>query len=375
MRFNDFIGTESSEREYKVGVIYWSREISFKESLKLLLSAKWSFNACIFNTIIIYLKKYLCKYIVSFTHKLSLVSNGELYIGVDDNGFIKGIPYQGDLSLSIIKPIVESTIDEMLSFSNPTISDRLKASLKIELINIKFQLFDTDIKDSKKRVDHYIALNKEKEDRIEKYNKFKKMWVKLIETQQMQIHKCMDTERFEFLNYCKDRQILRKKDYNHKYSRLEYLCDVPNYYDMIANIKIKKFIRQRSGSIVTCPNLLKGENTDHHYKEINDVIALYNFGRYKDYCLLTYRNMKVNHPCIKVDPNYPKFLLSQIETMVPLWMKENKNINLYVIKVTVPSGILKEGESISYFNVKKRKFEQCFRSDTEWGPTTIHVED
>ena len=375
MNFNDYIGIESSEREYKVGVIQWSREFNFKESLKLLLSAKWSFNKCIFNTIIIYLKKYLCKYIVSFTHKLSLVTNGELYIGVDDDGFIKGIPYQGNLTLSNIKPIIESTIEEMINFSNPTISSRLKEFLKIELINIKFKRFDEDIKDSKQKINNYIEYNKEKEDKIKKYNKFKKMWIGLIEKQQIQIHNCINTERFDFLDYCNEKRILRKKDYNHKYSRLEYLCDVPNYYDMIANIKIKKFIRQRNGCIVTCPNLINGENTDHHYNEINDVIALYNFGRYKDYCLLAYRNMKVNHPCVKVDPNYPKFLLSQIETMVPLWMKKNKNINLYVIKVTIPSGILKEGESLSYFNVKKRKFTQCFRRNTDRGPTTIHINE
>lgn len=373
MRFNQFIGTESSEREYKVGVIYWSKELDFQESLKLLLSAKWLFNDCIFNTIIIYLKKYLCKYIVSFTHRLTLINNGELYIGVDDKGFIKGIPYQGILTLSVIKPIVDSIIDEMLIFSNLSIIDRLKSSLKIDIIKIEFEPHDSQIKISIKKVNECVAYNNEKEKKIQRHARFKNMWIKLIEKQQLQIHKCINIERFEFLNYCKEKQILRKKDYNHKYSRLEYLCDVPNYYDMIADIKIKNFVKQRVGSIITCPDLLKCEDTAHNHIEINDVIALYNFGRYKDYCSFIYRNMKINHPTVKVDPNYPKFLLSQIETMLPLWIKKNRNINLYVIKITVPSSILSEGESISYFNVKKRKFEQCFRSDTDAGPTTIHL--
>lgn len=373
MHFNECIGLESSEREYKIGVIYWSRDISFQDSLKLLMNGQWIFNTCIFNTIVIYIRKYLCKYIASFTNRLSSIDNGELYIGVDDNGFIKGIPYQGILTLDVIRPLIESTINEMLLFSNNSIRERLKDKMKIEIINIRFRCSYYYVKESKEKINDYIKFNKEKEDKIEKYSNFKKMWVKLIEKQQIQIHKCIDKERFQFLNYCKEKGVLRKKDYNHKYSRLEYLCDVPNYYDMIANIKIKKFERQRDGSIVTYPNLIRGENTDHRFNEINDVIALYNFGRYKDFCLLAYRNMRLNHPSIKVDPNYPKFLLSQIETMVPIWMKKNKNINLYVIKVTIPSGILKEGESISYFNVKKRKYEQCFRSESPEGPITISV--
>ena len=70
MNFNDYIGIESSEREYKVGVIQWSREFNFKESLKLLLSAKWSFNKCIFNTIIIYFDIKRLPKIISFNTPL-----------------------------------------------------------------------------------------------------------------------------------------------------------------------------------------------------------------------------------------------------------------------------------------------------------------
>lgn len=374
MNFNDFIGPENSCREYKVGVIYWSREFNFTQSLNYLLTGQWIFNTCMFSTIVIYIKKYLCKYIASFLHKLSSISKGDLYIGVDDNGYIKGIPYQGIISDSQIGDIVKETVCEMLEFSNPDIQHRLMSNISIEVINVNINPIDVHFVKSKAKIDECIRCNKQKEEKINRYSSFRKMWISLIQNQQKQIHKLINEERFDFLSYCREKNILNKKSYKHRYSHLEYLCDVPNYYDMMANIKIKKFSRQRDGSIVTCTNLVNCENTDHHYTEINDVITLYTFGRYKDFCSLMYRTIKAKQPILRVDPNYPKFLLSQVSTMNPIWKANNSDINIYVIKISIRSGFLKNGETVKYYNGKKRKFEECFRIvDAANGPSTVTI--
>ena len=373
MLFNSFIGPETNNREYKVGVIQWKDEKTKEISLDLLKTGKWRFNNDIINTINIYIKKYICKYIVSFTHKLSYIDQGELLIGVSDDGYVKGIPYRGELDKEYIKGIILSTIDETIIFSSLDIKTKLVNNINIEIIKIDLNDIDYHAETSSQIINRNLIINDQKEANLKRYLQFRKMWIKLIQGNQGKINKLFNNEKIKFLEYCRDRNILTKKQYNHRYLHLEYLIDVPNYYDMIANIKIKNYKKPREGSLVVYQDLVSCKNTDHHYTEINDVITLYNFGRYKDLCSLNYRTIKCNKPLHKDNPNLSSFLLSKIDLMNPIWKKNNRLLNLYVIKITIKSNILKNDENIKYYNHKKRKIEECYRCSSDVGPITIII--
>src|SRR5438445_687688 len=100
MYFNQFLGPETVETEYKLCIMYWNRDFELEYLIKLLKFGKWVFNGCIRNTIRVYLEKYLSKYVAAFTNKLTSINNGTIYIGIDDNGYVKGIPYKGVLCSS-----------------------------------------------------------------------------------------------------------------------------------------------------------------------------------------------------------------------------------------------------------------------------------
>lgn len=370
MEFNQFIGPESADREYKLGVMYWNREFSFDELVYLLKTGKWIFNDCTHNTIRVYLEKYLSKYIAAFSNRLSSINKGKLYIGIDDNGYVKGIPYKGKLSLTSITPIVNKIIDNMMSFSNKMISSHIKQNIKIEIIDVTFKMKLNIIRNI--QYENFLDTYQKRKKILDQYNYRKNKWAKIIESQTSKLYRNLNNERYIFNEYIKDTRVLTKQNYKHAYSHLEYLCDVPNYYDLIADLKIKEFTFIPGEKIKMCKPLLSGQLTKIHSSEINDIITHYVFGRYKDYCIATYRLYKPINPKINFNQKYPQFLLSQIDKMIHLWMANNRSMKLYVIKITVPSNFLGNDESVMYYNPKKRKYEECFRAiDYHNGPTTI----
>jgi hypothetical protein len=370
MIFNEFLGPENIDKEYKVAVIYWNREIKYNHSLELLRSGKWIFNECIHNTIKTYLEKYLSKYVSAFTNNLSKINNGTLYIGVDDDGYVKGIPYKGELKLNSIIPIINNIFNSLICFPSKEIMDYVRKNLKIEIIKVNFER--GNLTDNEQSWYHdYLNKHNEKVLKIKKNDEYRKRWAKLLCSQTEKLYKILNRERTEFLHYIKDTKILTKSNYKHTYSHLEYLIDVPNYYDLVADLKIKEFIFEPGERLKKYKEMKNGILTDIKLHDYNSIMTLYIFGRYKDYCVDSLKRYRPTSPKIILNEEYPKNLLSQIDKMIPMWMNFNRVMNLYVIKITIPSTILKTSENITYFNPKKRKYESCFRKITKVGPITV----
>lgn len=400
MYFNQFLGPETIEREYKVGVIYWNRELEYEYALMLLRTGKWVFNGCIHNTIKVYFEKYLSKYIAAFTHKLTNTNTGVLYIGVDDHGYVKGLPYRGELSLSSIRPIINNIFNKMLIFSSKEIACRMRNSLKVEIIKIKFDKSQYKDKDWYSDILNYYI---DKEITINKKFEYRKRWARILNTQTEKLFRLLNRERFEYIDYIKERELLTKTNYQHNYSSISNIVDVPTYYDMLTDLKLKEFkfisgeelnhyktvqnyndidlFRElKSLSINKELNkeridelkiLLTTNKTGVNIAEFNNIINLYNFGRFKDYCIKTLRKFKPTIPKLNITLDYPRNLLSQIENMIPNWMAHNTSMNLYVIKIIIPSHIIDKNDIVKYYNAKKSKYECCFRKDSKSGPITV----
>lgn len=371
MQFNECIGDETCDKEYKIGVIYWNKEISYDEAIEYLKNGKWDFNDCITSTIIAYLNKYLSKYIAAFTHNLSSIKKGYLYIGVDDDGIVKGIPWKGEMNINFTKHIINEIFKHDLKFPSERVKSYLRNQIKIETINVNF-----DKNKHKINNDYLKASLKNFYNRVniyKKYESFKKMWIRIMNSQGGKISDNLNNNRLEFIKYLDERGIMRKKDFTHTYSSLEYLCDIPTYYDMRAKLRIGEFDELRRGNVIKYKDITSSTKTDLHINLYAEVFCLYLYGRYHDLKRDVYRNFKPIHPKFKIDRNYPKFLLSQCNIMIPSWVNNNKNVNLYVIKITIPSSFLNDGECIMYYNERKRKYEQCFRTFDSTGPVTLSL--
>lgn len=360
MEYDESIGPENEEREYKQGVIYWSKEYEFEYCLHLLKTGKWVFNKCIMNTIKIYLDKYLSKYITAFNHHKSNVKEGTLYIGIDDDGYVKGIPFKGDLNLNKIDKAINNIFNTLLFFKNKKVASEIRKSLKVEIIPVKYT-------NEKVNIDHYEFFMTEYEKRLKLYEIYKRKkfkWENFMRTQTEKLFILMNRERFGFLDWLDSTREITKSNYKHCYSSLEYLCDVPDYYDFRATIRIKNF-KHLKGEIIK--DFVNEQGKSAHYKELNTVMAMYKFGRYKDHCIGVFKNMKPNNPKVYINLSQPLFLLSQIDNMVPLWLNNNSDVKLYVIKITIPN----KNKYVLYFNEKRGTYETCFRSINKTGPITV----
>ena len=97
-RYGQSLGKETIASEYKEFSFYHSGiPYDKKEITEFLTSFRWDFNDLVRKSIKNYLDIYLPKYACAFLDQNSETDHGELYIGVDDNGFVHGIPYQGEI--------------------------------------------------------------------------------------------------------------------------------------------------------------------------------------------------------------------------------------------------------------------------------------
>jgi len=136
----DNLGNETIDIEYKVFNLFnIGLEMSNEDIETLIINKKWIFNNYIIRNIKsminIYLSKYTCAYLSN-----SVNTDCILYLGVDDFGNVKGIPYQGILNISEIKSYFQENIKNNIKCEdNINILDYIS----FELIKLNYKNDDT----------------------------------------------------------------------------------------------------------------------------------------------------------------------------------------------------------------------------------------
>lgn len=369
--FDQFIGLETKEKEYKLAVLNLDDDMSDKYILFLLKTGKWIFNKHIYNTIYFYLHKYLPKYISSFTNIKSHVDKGVIYIGVNDNGYVKGIPFNGSINMKFINNCVRNVINsKKVLFPSKKIRNYFKYNIKVELIDIEFDrnnIISTKCNLYENLIDEFYCKVKIKEHK----KKFKTMVSNLLLKQTEKLSNVINRERSEFLTYLKDFQFFNKSKYKHTYTSLEYLdlANVPTYYELIADIKIKKF-KQTSNKIVINYNFIKDcEKSQLISSEINNCIIMYFVGKYKDYCVKALKIIKIKDNENLQNEIYPKCLIRQIDKMIPIWINFNPSLKLYLLKIEIPKNIYCENKNIRFL-CNRGYYRECYRDILNDQPIT-----
>ena len=116
LSFNDYLGKESLDKEYKEFTFNLAGlRIDKKLADEYCTSNKFDFNDAVTANIKKYIKTYLCtNACANFNSNI----DGKFYIGVNDDGFIKGIPYQGELSIKETEEYIYKVLRENLSNSS-----------------------------------------------------------------------------------------------------------------------------------------------------------------------------------------------------------------------------------------------------------------
>lgn len=348
MIYMDNIGSEQKDNEYKV-FMFNPLKISQEDALKYLKNSKFVFNKSVIETIKNYIDIYLPKYICSFINPMSNLDKGYVYIGISDDGTITGIPYLGYFSLDFIKNQINKIFNKYLRFPNEKIKNDVKSFINVEIIPLTVNKNNFDKKKYNSNIiyENYIRELNTIKFNNDMYMKKKQIWINMCDMSILKLCDMINDEktRKNIWEYVKEKTNYSKKYFKNKYSHLEKYCDVDNYWNLMSKVNSSY-----------CFESLKP-------KEIinakNDPLNIYYWiTRWKNSKISTLKLVKPKQPKKSIDSNFPIFLLSQSTKMIPYWIYNNSNLNLFVIKISI---IIPNKYIIEYKDIES-KWKKSYRT-------------
>lgn len=325
---NNFVGPETLKKEYKVpSMNHTGTNVNDEEAESLIKSSKFIFNDSIIENIKSSFSFYFCKYLTAFMNSDD-IDSAEFWYGINDGGIVTGFPYQGPFNISFLKKHAESMING-ISFKTSAPRSKLRNCYKIDLIKINYnhitsidhfkQYRSQEISNQKIMQEYYYKLK----INMNNYMKYSAKLINII------IDPNIQKELLEYI-----------------YHKLEYV-NIGLYYKIQTNIKRSDYIINISHKKL-CEII--NDNTNVYYWVT----------RFKDERRLFIKSFRPTRPIIKTNI-YPNCLISTIEKMIPNWMNNNDNMNLFLIKVSFsPKKLSKSEKDIKYLH--QGKYNYCVRS-------------
>lgn len=342
--FNDFIGRENLEMEFKEFSLYNSGlNLTYSHAEKLCHTGQFDFNCYVIQNIkrytINYLPRYTCAflnreircaYILKQTDEHFIARSGHLFIGVNNYGFARGIPYQGELPTDKIKEVMLSIITKRVK--NKSIKD---INFK-NLVNIQIFKIDSPPKPSTEISPSFAKYLKQKEDFIKEYNQF----IEKIEN--WKIRENFFTQKLvNLVNNTESRLML-----------IEYIRNTEPTSPIIKLLESNYILEYKNHEEIST---LKDDVMNPYYWVC----------RWKDEMLDIIRARK---PVFN-DPGFmaciPYYLIISASEMIPWWVHKNPNMNLYIIHIEFKTLLSEYGVSSldEYFLYKNDKnWKSCYRN-------------
>ena len=295
MIFNQCIGPEELCKEYKEFTFNIAGlPLDLYDCESYCLSNIFDFNEIVLNNLNKYFRVYLPKYVSSF---LNLNYSCKFYIGINDLGYVKGIPFKGELPIkTLCHEMYKIIYNNIKADNNIDFSD----FIKINFIKVNF---NKEVNNThEKFINYLIQKNKF-------YNEYKK-FIKSYETWK---------DKLLFIN---------KK-----------LVDLVNSPD--TRVLLINYIKSLDPTNPVINLLLSDYKLES--KSHEELLSLkdksnnvyYWVTRWKD----EYRRYIISiKPTFNIEfslKNIPYNLIQGVSDMIPYWMNYNDNMNLYVISVDI----------------------------------------
>ncbi len=317
--FNEFIGIETLSHEYKEFTFNQSGiNLDNNQAFEYCKNNIFEFNDQVIDNLFKYIENNIKKYACGF-HNSNIVGN--FFIGINDYGFVKGIPYNGILPKDIIIYKIYDTLNEIIPFYD------FRNNIEINFFKVRKPTRPKEKNHSKVR--EYI---------IEK-NKYNKEYNNYLQRDKLWFNK---------LNY-----------YNRK---LVTLANDPISRQLLINY-IEKFDKDCS--------VIKLLLTDYKmpYHDHRDILILkeeydnpyYWITRWKDEMITIIRTQREQFNYDNAFNSIPINLLSNVSEMIPYWMNNNDNMNLYVIHIKFNKPKNNNNNKLSYYD-NKNKYICCYRT-------------
>ena len=355
-------GCETEDKEYKVFTLN-PFNMGKNDGFKILKSNLWSLDELIPSTIKTYIHTYVPKYISALSHPKTKVKSGSLYIGIDDDGLVHGIPYSGILTEEFIKKHIISTLSKLRGANDYDCVKTYMERVQIQVIKLDKTASETKIKacglDSDYSSNTYSKIKSNEiieETKRSEYITKKRAWDKFFNSIPQKITEIMNDRqiRSQIIDLIKGKSTSTTK-LNPKYKNIYGYCEIPNdYQNLILQFKSDKVFSQ-----VTY---------DSAEKIRNDMLSPIYWG-------LAWRDLKTSpSKFLKPIPyrlkyNYKQYsmlMASQVPKMIPSWIKHNPQLNLYVVKITFSGNI--SPELFLEYKDSSNDWIQSFRTSVDGEP-------
>ena len=335
--YNDYIGNETLSKEYKrftfnlAGLV-----LDTKLAEEYCSNNKFEFN----KSVLVNLRKYIKTYATinacaSFNSNIDSI----FMIGVNDNGFVEGIPYHGDLPIEDIKIYIYKILSENLS--NP-LFENIDFTKYVKINIIKINKPEKPKEKLNPEFSKFIKKKKQYFELLEKYDDDIKEW----------------RIRFDFVNQKLFKLI------NNIESRMVLI-------EFIRNIDPKSPVID-----------LLYTNYQEEYKHHPEVVILkenilspyYWITRWKDMMISKLRKEKPL--TIKPLSTTPINLIMNVSEMIPWWIHNNDSMNLYIVQIefkTSNFGIEFKGDNLFSYLDHKKKWLKCHRTIFNGGPSCFPI--
>jgi hypothetical protein len=323
--FGQNIGTEDIEHEYKEFTMDFSNRLSQEHATQLVKSSKWIFNHHSINSLFDNVRTYLPRYIAGFMCKESETDQGSLHIGIGDNGIVYGIPYCGDLVSDIdFADMISKVIEENIKCDN---IDIIKQNMAFDIVKLDYNA--TDIANHCPSVDKYLEIIREREIALEHTQGLYDSW-------------CINFDKYMTrLTYLFNDPETRQELY-------EYIEHHDPNSSILGLIKSNYILEHLSHDALVGPK--QDPMTPYYWvcrwkdELVQKIIACKPKVKYTEY--------KPHMSSVKI--------LQSVRSMIPYWMQNNKNMNLYVIKFSFRKPLNKQ-LTISYKDILGN-IVQCYRT-------------
>lgn len=336
-QYNDMIGRENLTREYKEFRFYISRSrMSNKVACEYCETGIWGddFNAMVETNMLDYIKNYIPKYYSAF---MNSNITGSLYIGVDDYGFIKGIPYKGDFPIDMFNHKIIKSLQKYVKGYDETCNRTIRIEWKEVHVKTNNILMDTFIP-------QYTSYLNEKEKFDAKYNK----WVDSYEDWKIRFA-FASRKLVDLANTPESRQLI-----------INYIKEHDSTNPVIKQFESKDFIMEYKDHASLVP--LKEDPNSPQYWVV----------RWKDELIEVIRKEKPTFHEDFLLMNAPLNIISNVGEMIPYWVSRNSNMKLYMLHITIMPSNMKKYRTYSYFEKSKKGWITNYRDLMNDGsPTSI----
>ena len=291
-----FSDGETLTLEFKEFFLKISPDIFFDEGdiQEIITTGKWNsqLNSLVIINVKSYISYYLGKYISCFCNSQC---NGEVIIGINDDAEITGIPFQGNINMTLVKDFVF----DYMTTNVKGLDDFEKVSINIEKLNRSIDFIEDDIyakiKNLHKKKNKYDKIInsyiKERKEWIGKFQYYSRKFSELINDQDIKsglIKFCKDNEADETIIFALE---------NNEYIDLEY-------------------------------------NDKFHLRFSNPSDIVYWIGQYKDACI---EKLKKKRPTKDILPKLQSYeqLLSKISLLRYRFLNNNPDLNYYLIRIKI----------------------------------------